>query len=232
MTKTDISKRVWEIDFARGILIILMTILHTLFNLEYFYSIPINYSSGFVNIIRIMVASSFILVSGISTSFSRSSFKRGMIVLFAALMVTFASYIFNSTGYISFGILHMLSICMISSHLIKRLKTHAIFLLSIILGLSVFILPYIKVTSNYFFMFGLYTNSFISLDYYPLIPWSGLFVFGIGISKVIYKKKISIFKMRLSDNVINFFGRHSLLIYLVHQPVILFLMYVGSKFIL
>ncbi len=74
-----ISKnRIWEIDMARGILVILMIILHILFNLEYFYNIPVNYSYGIINVLRNICATFFIIISGISTFFSRSSIKRGL----------------------------------------------------------------------------------------------------------------------------------------------------------
>jgi uncharacterized membrane protein len=229
MRKTN-KNRVWEIDMARGILIILMIILHTLFNLEYFYKKPINYSYGFVDMIRIIVASSFIFISGISTFFSRSSLRRGLIVLSTAIIITLATYILNKEEYIVFGILHMLAICMLISPALKKLKKRWLFILLVELILISLIISNIQVKSNYFFMFGLRNKDFISLDYYPLLPWSFFFVAGILLGKTIYREKKSIFSFQVKDNFISFLGRHSLLVYLIHQPVILAIMFLFSNY--
>ncbi|MDQ2084893.1 heparan-alpha-glucosaminide N-acetyltransferase [Herbivorax sp. ANBcel31] len=219
------SKRIWEVDMARGILIILMIVLHILFNLEYFFEISINYSSGFTNVLRIAVASSFILISGTSTSFSRNSFKRGIIVFLTAMMITLFTYIFNREAYVLFGILHLLGICMIISPVFKKLNIPWLFILIVAIILINFIFSNLTVKSNYFFMFGLSNENFISLDYYPLLPWSSFFIAGILLSKIIYRQKKSIFSFDIKDNVINFLGRHSLFVYVVHQPVILIIMF-------
>lgn len=228
MSKTN-QKRIWEIDLARGILIILMIILHILFNLEYFYKVPINYSYGFVNIVRVIVASSFILISGVSTSFSKNSFKRGLMVFFVAIIITIITYIFDNDAYIIFGILHMLGVCMMISPILKRFNISRLFILLIILILINHMIFKIQIKNNYFFMLGLRNEDFISLDYYPLLPWSSIFIVGILLNKIIYKKKKSIFSFQIKDNFISFLGRNSLLVYIVHQPIILVVMFLFSK---
>ncbi|MFZ5985620.1 MAG: heparan-alpha-glucosaminide N-acetyltransferase [Bacillota bacterium] len=221
--------RIWEIDLLRGILIITMIVLHALYDLEFFYNVPIGYSTGMVNIIRVMDATSFILVSGISTSFSRSSFKRGLLVISAALSITLVSYMFNNDYFIVFGILHLMGICMISSPLLKKLPAMWLFVISFILASTNFIIPHINVTNNYFFMFGLHNSNFASSDYYPLLPWAWAFVFGVALSKLIYKERKSIFNYTIKDNPVSFLGRNSLWVYIIHQPVVLLLLSVFMK---
>lgn len=221
--------RIWEIDLLRGILIITMIVLHALYDLEFFYNVPIGYSTGMVNIIRVMDATSFILVSGISTSFSRSSFKRGLLVISAALSITLVSYMFNNDYFIVFGILHLMGICMISSPLLKKLPAMWLFVISFILASTNFIIPHINVTNNYFFMFGLHNSNFASSDYYPLLPWAWAFVFGVALSKLIYKERKSIFNYTIKDNPVGFLGRNSLWVYIIHQPVVLLLLSVFMK---
>jgi uncharacterized membrane protein len=65
------------------------------------------------------------------------------------------------------------------------------------------------------------SSNFFSADYYPVFPWIGVFVYGIALSKILYREKKSLFKFNLKDNIISFAGKHSLLIYVVHQPIIL-----------
>lgn len=219
-SKIDKSKRIWEIDFVRGFMLVVMIVLHTLYDLENFYNKPINYSDTALMLIKLGPAI-FILVSGISINFSRSSFKRGIIVLAGALAVTLFSYIFSPDYLIVFGILHFFGTCMIISPLLKKIPTAFLFILSFIIASTIFIIPYIKIDNSYLFMLGIYNESFESADYFPLFPWSCFFVFGMAIGRILYKEKKSIFKFTIAKNPINFLGRHSLLIYLVHQPVIM-----------
>jgi hypothetical protein len=78
-----------------------------------------------------------------------------------------------------------------------------------------------KVVSN-LMVFGIYSADFSSSDYYPLIPWLGVFLYGAAIGKFCYMdKRQSIFKFTFKDNIISKLGRHTLIIYLVHQPAII-----------
>ncbi|UWV46411.1 DUF1624 domain-containing protein [Acetivibrio thermocellus] len=73
-------------------------------------------------------------------------------------------------------------------------------------------------------MFGFYNDKFASADYYPVFPWAWAFLFGIVLSRLFYREKKSIFKFTIKENPIGFLGRNSLLIYLIHQPIILLLL--------
>jgi uncharacterized membrane protein len=223
------THRIWEVDFLRGLLVVGMIILHILYDLEEFYGAPINYSGGIVNVVGKIVASLFIFISGLSTNFSRSSFKRGVIVFFSAMLVTLISYFFNPEIYVVFGILHFIGICMIVSPLLKKIPTASLFILSFVLVSTVFVIPHIHVSGNYLFMFGIYNRDFFSADYYPLLPWSWLFVAGMASGRLIYRQKKSIFKFSVNDNLINIIGRNSLIVYLVHQPVVLALLTLFMK---
>ncbi|HOM01506.1 MAG TPA: heparan-alpha-glucosaminide N-acetyltransferase [Acetivibrio sp.] len=222
--KSDVAKRIWEIDILRGTLVIMMVILHILFDLEFVYNFPIGYGTGFIDIIRIIVATLFIMVSGISTSFSKNSFRRGLVVFSAALLISLVTFIVGRDFFICFGVLHLIGICMMASPLLKKIPTFGLIILSLIVGMTQFIIPYIKISHNYFFMFGLYNDKFISADYYPIFPWAWPFLLGMVLSRFIYKEKKSILKFSVRDNPVSWLGRHSLLIYLIHQPIILLLL--------
>jgi len=222
--KNDSNNRVWEIDMLRGILVVFLIIFHTIYDLEFLYNIPIGYTTGFIYISGRIVATSFILVSGISTVFSRNSFKRGIIVFFTAMIITLGTYIFDKDFFVIFGILHLLSICMMVSPLLKKLSPLWLFIISILLASTYFVIPYINVTHNLFFMFGIHNGEFSSSDYYPILPWAWAFVLGIALGKIMYKEKKSIFKFSVRENPLNYLGRHSLWIYVFHQPVILLLL--------
>lgn len=221
MSEIKKKERVWEVDFLRGLLIFSMIYLHIIFDLEYFFGMNVDYDGGINGILVKIVGPLFIIVSGMSTAFSRNSFKRGLLVLSIALVITLSSYIYNPEFVIMFGILHFIGVCMIVSPLFKKLPTLWLFALSAVLASTYLILPHIKVTHNYLFMFGLYNSNFTSSDYYPLLPYLWGFLFGMGLSRILYKEKKSIFPFTLKSNFVNFVGKNSLYFYLGHQPLIL-----------
>lgn len=224
MSDTKKKERVWEIDFFRGLLILYMIFMHLMYDLHYFYNINVNYEGGILNISRILFAPFFIIVSGISTSFSRNSFKRGFIVFLVAMGLTLATYIIDREMFIVFGILHFLGIWMMISPILKKLSTFWLMSLSGIFFVVSLIMPNIRVAHNYLFMLGVHNSSFTSLDYYPLLEYAWAFLLGIGLSRILYKEKKSIFSFTVKSRFVNFVGRNSLYIYVVHQPLILLLL--------
>jgi uncharacterized membrane protein len=74
--------------------------------------------------------------------------------------------------------------------------------------------------------FGIHSPSYSAFDYFPLIPWFGIFLVGAALGKSLYASKRSLLPWRLPRTFVNAAGRHSLLIYIVHQPVIMGVLYV------
>lgn len=224
MTNTVKKERIWEIDFLRGILILIMIYMHIIFDLQYYYGMKLNYEGGIHGVIVNVAGPLFIMVSGISTAFSRNSARRGLLILSVALSITLVTFIFSPEVAIVFGILHFFGTCMIISPILKKLPTIWLFVLSALIGCTAFIIPNIKVEHNYLFMFGLYNSDFRSGDYYPLFPYLWAFLFGMGLSRILYKEKKSIIPFRMKSTFVNFIGRKSLYIYVVHQPLILIIL--------
>ena len=224
MTNTKKEARVWEIDFFRGLLILFMILMHLMFDLQYYYNINVNYEGGILYLTRILFAPFFIIISGISTSFSRNSFRRGLIVFLIAMGLTLVTYFVNSEEFIVFGILHFMGIWMMISPIFKRLSTFWIFALCGVFVVISLIIPNVEVTHNYLFMLGFHNSNFASLDYYPLLEYGWAFLLGMGLSRILYKEKKSIFPFTIKSRVVNFIGRNSLYIYIVHQPIILLLL--------
>ena len=72
---------------------------------------------------------------------------------------------------------------------------------------------------------GIHSPEFASYDYFPLVPWFGVFLAGAALGKWAYAPGRSLLPLSPRETFINFAGRHSLLIYLVHQPVIMGVLY-------
>lgn len=223
------KNRITEIDFLRGIAIILMIIFHLIVDLKDFYHYNLDYLTGFWYLEGKFSAILFILLCGVSSTLSKNSIRHGIIVFLWALFLTIITYFYNKNCFIWFGILHFLGISLLSANLVKNLPITWLSIISsssIILG-TLFSERFIA--NPYLFPIGLVNSTFISLDYYPLFPWYGVFLLGIIMGKRFYgtKKKLSNFQAYPSfTKPILLLGQHSLMIYLIHQPLLLALLYI------
>lgn len=220
--KTSANKnRIWELDFLRGMALLFMIWFHLVYDMKEFFNFSITYESGINYYVGKAAGILFITLAGISCSLSRSNIKRGLKVLGIAMIITVASHMYNPGYGIKFGILHLLGVSMLLSPLLQRLNKFVLPVLGTLVIALQYIFIRINVPFDYLFPFGIYTGSFVSSDYYPLIPWFGLFLYGIALGKFFYSNKQSILNLNIKDNIINLSGRHTLIIYLLHQPVIL-----------
>jgi uncharacterized membrane protein len=219
------KKRVWEIDFLRGIALILMIIFHIAWDLNEFYNFPIEYSSGYMYCVGKAAAFLFIVITGISCTFSKNNFKRAIKILLVAMGITAATFIYDNETFIIFGILHFLGISILLYPLIEKRNKVFLLLFGTIVIIAGQILLTIPMTHNFFLPFGLTSPDYYPLDYFPLLPYFGLFLYGVFLAKVFYPIKRSIFNFELPKNPISFFGKHTLVIYVLHQPIILAVLY-------
>ncbi|HHV59879.1 MAG TPA: DUF1624 domain-containing protein [Clostridiaceae bacterium] len=219
------QKRIWELDFLRGLAVILMMYFHLIFDLNEFLGLNVSYLTGFNYLTGRMAAYIFIFVAGISCSLSRSNLKRGLIVFGYAMLITLMSYIFNPRYVVVFGVLHFFGASFLLYPLINKIPKNLIPLVGIIIIAAGVPVSKINVSHNFFAPLGLFNNKFYSSDYYPLIPYLGYFMIGIFLGKVLYKDKKSLMPSIKRDNIINTAGRHSLLLYLVHQPLFILIIY-------
>lgn len=217
--------RIWELDFLRGIAILMMVVFHILYDLNTFYQVPILYEQGPVYYIGKTAASLFIIVAGISCSLSRNNVKRGAKLFALGLVITLVTSLTVPGSNIFFGILHFLGTAILLYPLFKHLKPCLLLTLGTGIILTGFYLKRIAMPNHLLAPLGLMGPDFYSADYYPLVPWLGLFLYGVVLGKMIYREKNSLFaSFPFRQNPLNTLGRHSLAIYLLHQPVILLLL--------
>lgn len=224
------DKRIWEIDLTRGLAIILMIAFHIVVDLKDFYSVEVDYLSGFWYYEGKLAAILFILTAGISSTFSRNNLKRGLIIFGWGMVLTLATYVYKPEFYIVFGILHFLGLSMLLYYFIRMLESKYIFIFGTVVTILGSIFLKVNVEESYLFPIGLTNEAFGSMDYYPLFPWLGIFMFGVLIGRALYSGKKSLFPLAPKPGLINYMGRYSLLIYLIHQPLLLGLMYLVSRF--
>jgi uncharacterized membrane protein len=236
VAKVGSPQRIWEIDFLRGLSIILMVGYHLLFDLgefggvRKFLGFSTDLSSAAWTAAQYFFAGLFIVLSGISSTLSRSNWRRGLKLLAVSLAVTAATYVFESTSAVYFGILQCLavSIFIYGAAFEKAGPAAGAAWGALVIGLGA-ALPVLKkampVRFDWLLPLGIHSPSFSSFDYFPLIPWLGVFLIGAALGKSVYAAKRNLLPWRWPETFINAAGRHSLLIYIVHQPVILGVLY-------
>lgn len=234
------GSRLWEIDCARGIAILMMVVFHTVFDISFFRIAPVDVTGGFWRYFAYATATLFLLVVGVSliVSHARSRQKlsgfsltkkfvlRGAGIFALGLLVTLGTYLYLHEGYVVFGILHLIGVAVMLSPLFFRFREKNI-LIGLLIVIGGVCLSGIHGPA-YLIPLGIFPASFVSVDYTPILPWLGVVLIGMGIGEFLYRDGARQFSIRrLPDLVVvplSFLGRHSLVIYLVHQPVVILLL--------
>lgn len=215
------KNRIWELDFLRGIALLLMVYFHIIFDMKEFYNYPVNYESGFNYFTGRAAFTLFTLLSAISCSLSRNNIKRGLKILSLALIITLSTHLYGPEFGIKFGVLHFIGTSILLYPLFSKANNYVLAFLGTVIIILGRIFQSITVPKDYLFIFGITSSSFVSSDYYPIFPYFGLFLYGIIIGKTLYNNKRSLFSFVPKDNIISRFGKYTLPIYMLHQPVII-----------
>ena len=240
------ERRIAVIDLLRGVAVLLMLGYHTVVSFGWYYRItPFDTLFGLLKDgAPQLISSLFILVSGICSYYSSSNIKRGLRVTGCAAGITLVTAVIlpalGMSGLdIYFGILHFLGCAMLLSPLLKKLAEHIPATAGIPLMLILFAftreisegflgfggslsirLPDSLRQAGFLFPIGIYSDSFYSSDYYPLLPWLFLFTVGIYLGSLLKRSQLRESAYRKTVPFVEFIGRHALIIYIAHTPAI------------
>lgn len=261
----DSKKRIWELDFLRGICIILMIFDHLFFFGCHVFGYALSETTSgqaFVDFcyfylydsprdyVHVVVLFFFFSLCGISCSLSRSNLKRGLILSLVATVYSLLSYaaakLVGDETITNYGVLNFLATCImlyaIAEAVLKRIPYGKYVLLGlssaaalIVLSLFYYYTPPNNLPIELAYLFptqyfdGLHFIDFkchtifsqteISpADFFPFIPYAAFFFIGNVMGLTIYKNKTSLLP-KLDGNwniAVNFLGRHTLIVYVVH----------------
>ena len=218
------KQRIQSIDALRGLAVVLMVAHHFLFDLYAFLGAPrwLFYNPVF-NILHYVFAVVFIGLSGVSSRFSRSNIRRGVIVLAIALAMSLVTWFLAMP--IRFGVLHLLGVSMIFYGITHKMwesipdKLMPVLCVLLII-LSLLAVNFIRIDSEHLWMFGWYTEDFYSADYFPILPWLFVFLFGTWVGKHVREGHLPGWFYTFSVPFFPQVGRKALIIYIVHQPIL------------
>lgn len=226
------KERIWELDALRGLCILGMIVIHLLFDIVQIAGVMLSVPS-WVEFIGAYGHIFFILISGICVTLANRSFKRGVIVFGAGLLVSYVTLFLDfvlkfSYLRIWFGILHLLGICMMLYPIFKKLPVWTLAVLGAAFVVLGFWLQTVSVSVPFLFPIGLCSDAvYAGSDFFPIFPGLGWFLIGAVIGKTAYRQKKSLLpKVNAAlppFRALRFIGRHSLEIYLIHQPVLFLL---------
>lgn len=241
-------RRYPEIDFLRTLAIVMMVVYHLAFDLAVFYGYAIDVYGGEWHALAVSTASLFLLLVGIGCRLLWQGmhaagavqsrilgrfFRRGATVLACGMGITALTYVIEPGAYIRFGILHLIGVSLLLCSVLSRYART-----SFVAGIAILASgPLVGAASNpspLLLPLGIHEYGLYTWDYFPLAPWFGIVLVGIGIAGIAYNGKCALsreqgrFRCWL-DTVFRrpwirwtlLPGRRSLLLYLVHQPLLL-----------
>lgn len=215
-----------EIDLARGVALLMMLISNFVTDLQFF----LGYSQHqeFWRAFAYTTAGIFVAVSGVSmwVAHFRTNGYRKYLFRFAKLfglgmLITLATYLLLSEGAIYFGVLHFLGVASILAIPLYRLGWKNLILVPLFFAGKLF-LENVHSSNLLLLPLGITPVPFFTLDYFPIFPWFGVFLLGVGAGALVYpegRRRLNLqLKSRMAHAVAGV-GRHTLKIYLLHQPV-------------
>ena len=217
--------RIPELDAARGICILAMVAVHAVYDLTELYPLLHWDAPPVFTLLQKQGGILFFLISGICATLGTSHLRRGVLVLGCAALVSAATYLTGSLP-IRFGVLHCLGCCMLLWQFFRNASPPALCLWGALTAAAGYLFRRLTVSAAYLYPLGLTAPDFVSADYFPLLPFFGFFLAGAALGKKYYPAKQSLFPNFSDRSFFRFLcacGRHSLWIYLLHQPVLLFL---------
>ena len=231
------KKRIWELDVLRGICILGMVAVHFVYDVVELYGLADWDLPALFLFVQKWGGVLFLLISGICVTLGRRSVRRGAIVFACGMICTAVTWGMYRLGFsgkgivIWFGVLHCLGVCMLLWPVFKRLPWWGLLAVgAVLIGLGFFFSADPFVETKLLMPLGLYWRGFVSSDYFPLCPNLGFFLLGAVLGRTLYRKQETLLPMVNEKTAILRFlsacGRHSLWIYLLHQPVLSGIFYV------
>ncbi|MDP7188090.1 MAG: heparan-alpha-glucosaminide N-acetyltransferase, partial [Candidatus Poseidoniia archaeon] len=210
--------RIDELDSLRATALVMMLVLNFVTDLNHFGIMNTETGDQWWWMARI-AASLFVGISGVSYflahrleyDFTKTS-GRTKRLIFWAFVITIITYIFEPSAYVRFGVLHLLALASIVAFPVARKPEFALGI-----GLILLIIP-LSSNSNLVWL-GL-SETVIAVDYFPLNPWLGIFFIGLALASRIYPEGKPLIEIQWPEKWL-WFGRNTLTIYVIHQPILI-----------
>jgi uncharacterized membrane protein len=221
--------RIASIDALRAIALIAMIAYHFCFDLRYFGVITPDLEHGpFWLVARTLILSSFLLLAGVSlvladaNKVSDARFWRHVgAIAGCAVLVSTASYLMFPLTFIWFGVLHAIAVTLVLARPLVQFPRTAFLIGCVVIAAG------IAFSHPVFNQFALGWIGFLTVkpyaeDYVPLFPWAGVVLCGIAAGHALIHNRFAVLaSFDPSPRWLAWLGRHTLAVYMLHQPILI-----------
>lgn len=228
------------IDVARGLALAMMIVYHFVWDLEFFGIIGKGFAAappmrGFSH----AIASAFLIIAGVSVALAhRGKFKGAAFrkqfakVALAAAVVTLVTAYVLPQAPITFGILHAMALGVLLTAALAKAPWGVTMTLALAMIVAPFFIHSPTFDAPALQWIGLGTDEPVSLDWRPFLPWTGVMALGLALAR---SPRGQAFLVRADEfkadddaisRALDWMGRRSLPIYLIHQPVLFAVLYI------
>ena len=239
------KQRYTVLDILRGLCIISMVLYHGTWDAVYMFGASAPwYESYGAYLWQQSICWTFILLSGFCFSIGKRKLRRGLLVLACSAVISLVTS-FIPGAEIRFGVLCLIGSCMVILVPLERVLSRVPSALGLALSFALFLLC--KNIDNGYIGIGtrvilempsfLYANTataylgfpqsgFSSADYFPLLPWILLYICGYYLYRIFSRTGLLSALSIARCAPLEWLGRRSLLLYMIHQPVVYAVLYV------
>lgn len=229
------------LDTVRGVCILSMVAYHGMYDLVDIFGLPSAWYTGLPGYIwQQSICWTFILLSGMCWQLSRRHVKRGLLLVGCGAAITLITWLVMPSQRILYGVLNLLGLSALllipCDKVFRKIPAWAGLGGALLLfaltknvargslgfeGLVLCRLPRWLYATDLLAVVGFPSPSFWSTDYFPLLPWFFLFCAGYFLWSLLDKSPRAKELLRPGLRPLSFLGRHSLAIYLIHQPALM-----------
>jgi uncharacterized membrane protein len=233
--------RLVALDLARSGALLAMAVFHFTFDLELFgFAAPGTTMLPGWRWLAYLTAGSFLFLVGVGLvlGHGRGIRWRGfgwrlLKIVAAAVVITAVTWVAIPDAFIFFGILHAIAAASLLGLAFLRLPVPVL----LGLGVAVIWLPqavrFDALNAPWFWWTGLQSIGIRSVDYVPVFPWFGPVLFGIACARLMTRaglwKRLARWQAGPLARALAWSGRHSLAVYLLHQPVLISLVWLAAQ---
>ncbi len=220
------ADRLWWIDALRGAGVVMMIAYHMLWDLSFLGLWSGDASAGWPRVLAIATGTVFLGTVGLSLASYRSNggkppWARSARLLLIAIAITLITALLFPAQAILFGVLHCIALSVL---LVFPLATRP--LLATAAGALMVAAGALLAAGGLSFpVLGPLPPGMSSLDHYPILPWAGVAALGAAAGAVLLRSSAVRSPQPRWARPLSAAGRRSLIIYLVHQPLLLMLLY-------
>ena len=221
-------KRLHGLDLIRGVTLLSMIAYHGTWNLVYLFGVDLPWYDWLPgHLWQQSICWTFILLSGFCFSMGSRPLKRGLEIFGGGALVTLVTFAAMPENLILFGILTFTGSAMMLMIPLEKLLKKVPDGLGAAVSMVLFFLfenwqaPAWLHRNLLTAYLGFPAKDFVSMDYFPIFPWIFLFITGYFLYQIFHSRgwDVKLFS-RGNLPVVNWLGRHTLPIYLIHQPAL------------